>query len=72
MRSSQPERHCCDGQCLQGRPCPSFAPGVIQGPHWRRRRPGVLRPLRAVGQLLATAVVMLLGTWAWGWMVGWR
>lgn len=72
MRSSQHERHCCDGQCLRGQPCPSFAPGVIQGPYWRRRRLGLGPLLRALGKLLALAVVMLLGTWAWGWMVGWK
>lgn len=26
-------RTCCDGLCQQGRQCPAFAPGVIDGPH---------------------------------------
>lgn len=70
MRCRPPERHCCDGQCLQGCPCPAFAPGVIQGPYWRRHP--VRRAMRALGDLLAVATVALLGTWAWAWMGGWR
>lgn len=32
------KRFCCDYQCQQGRQCPSFAPGVIEGPYRRSAR----------------------------------
>ncbi|MES1977534.1 MAG: hypothetical protein V4451_05825 [Pseudomonadota bacterium] len=31
-------RRCCDSQCQQGMRCPSFAPGVIEGPYRRSVR----------------------------------
>lgn len=31
------KRYCCDHQCVQGRCCPSFAPGVIDGPYRNRQ-----------------------------------
>ena len=32
------KRRCCDGLCQQGRFCPAFAPGVIEGPYKRSVR----------------------------------
>lgn len=29
------DRTCCDGRCMCGESCPSFAPGVIDGPYKR-------------------------------------
>ncbi len=41
------ERFCCDGRCCQGRGCPAFAPGVIDGPHRRSLRRRMLDGLAA-------------------------
>ena len=59
------ERHCCDGLCVEGRICPAFAPGVIQGPYPRRRKAhGVvhLGVLWVVGLVAALALLRVLAS----------
>lgn len=51
-------RQCCDGQCVQGRHCPAFAPGVIDGPYGQARR---------VGRHVRLAVVLMMVGWGFGW-----
>ena len=67
------QRHCCDGGCTEGLPCPTFAPGVIDGPAWRQHP--CLRWWAAqsrIGNVVATVLVLVLGTWAWRWMEGFK
>lgn len=40
-------RRCCDGLCNQGRRCPAFAPGVIEGPHRRGTLATLAKRVRA-------------------------
>lgn len=65
MARKQPlERHCCDGQCLAGQPCPALAPGVIQGPYPQRRWQGLGRAVRAtLGWMLALVVLCAWLAW---------
>lgn len=63
MRRHDPEPICCDGRCVNGGQCPMFAPGVIDGPHSRRR--GFARSaLQALAYPLG--VLVALGAWLLG------
>lgn len=53
------KRHCCDHQCVRGRRCPSFAPGVIDGPYLNRQTVALRK------WMLRCAVCMYLLALAW-------
>lgn len=53
------KRYCCDHHCVQGRRCPAFAPGVIDGPHLNRQSTALKK------WLLRCAVLMFLLAVVW-------